>query len=88
MKVIVLYRDNSDHGRAVTEFARDFEHQTDKTVELFDVDTREGDDKAKAYDVTSYPAVLALKDDGQLLKLWADPMLPRIQEVSFYAAEK
>ncbi|MDX1766292.1 MAG: hypothetical protein R3313_05060 [Candidatus Saccharimonadales bacterium] len=88
MKVFVLYRENSDHGRSVVEFARDFEHQTDKTVELFDMDSREGYEKARLYDITSYPAVVAVKEDGQVLKVWNDPMLPRIQEVSFYAEEK
>jgi len=88
MNVFVLYQENSDHGRAVTEFARDFEHQTDRSVELLDMNTREGDEKAKLYDITSYPAVVAVKDDGQVLKVWNEPMLPRIQEVSYYAAEK
>ena len=87
MKVLVLYRDNSDHSRAVTDFARDFEHQTQKKVELVDMDSREGDQKAQLYDITHFPAVVAVKDDGQLLKTWNEDLLPRIQEVSYYAEE-
>ncbi len=87
MKVFVLYRDNSDHSRAVTDFARDFEHQTNRQIELVDVDSKAGDDKAKLYNITSYPAVIAVKEDGQLLQIWADPMLPLIQEVSYYASD-
>ena len=68
MKVFVLYHEDSDHARAVTEFAHDFEHQTAKTVELFDMDTRDGVEKAKLYDITSYPAVVAVRDDAHCQK--------------------
>lgn len=86
MKVFVLYREKSDHARRVETFARDFEMQTNKEVELLDMDSREADEKAKIYGVVRYPAVVAARDDGQWLKTWDDPqMLPRIQEVDAYS---
>ncbi len=87
MKVVVLYRPNSEHARKVEDFARDFAHyQVDKKLELVSLDTRDGASTATLYDVMQYPAILALRDDGQILKEWEGDMLPMMNEISFYAA--
>ena len=87
MKLVVLYRPNSEHARKVEEFARDFSHShANKKLELVSLDTRDGASTATLYDVMQYPAVLVLKDDGQILKEWEGEMLPLINEVAYYSA--
>ena len=85
MRVVVVYRDMSDHGRAVTDFLRDFKSQTGKEVSGVDPDSPEGIDMCNAYDVVEYPTMLALADDGHMLNMWRGIPLPTISEVSFYA---
>lgn len=84
MKVVVLYRPNSEHARRVEEFAKDLQRVGAGKVELVNVDTRDGSSTASLYDVMSYPAVLALQDDGQLVKDWGRSTVPLVNEVSFY----
>lgn len=87
MKVVVLYHPQSEHARIVEQFARDFAHQTDKKLELLSLESRDGSAMATLYDVTKYPAILATKDDGSLLRMWAGSVLPLISEVSYYAQD-
>ncbi len=85
MKVVVLYRPNSEHARLVEEFIRDMEHQYHVgTVETVNIDSRDGWATASLYDVVEYPSILALTNDGQMLKLWQGDQLPRLQEVAYY----
>ena len=85
MKALVLYRSKSDHGREVEEFAHEYHRRTGKELELIEIDTKQGQDKARAYDITQYPAVLAIREDnGQALQLWQGQPLPTINNVSYY----
>lgn len=86
MKVVVLYRPSSDHSRTVEDFVHDLERRSaGSRVELINVDTRDGWSTASLYDVMQYPAILALKDDGQLLKDWQGNTMPPAGDVSYYA---
>ncbi len=86
MKVVVLYRPGSDHSRMVEDFVRDLERRNrgSSRVDLVNVDTRDGSATASLYDVMQYPAVLALQDDGQLLREWEGTTMPLLNEVSYY----
>jgi hypothetical protein len=86
MKVLVLYRPNSEYGHMVDDFVRDFQsqYQTNR-LEVLDVDSREGGAMASLYDVMSYPAILVLQTDGYLQKCWQGDSLPLIDEVAGYA---
>lgn len=84
MKLIALYRPNSDHARKVEEYARDFERQTKHRVLLTSTETREGAATATLYDIVNYPAILILQNDGQLLKEWQGEHLPLMNEVRGY----
>jgi hypothetical protein len=87
MKVVVLYRPNSEHSRKVEEFVRDFTHSNaDRRIELVSLDTRDGASTATLYDVMQYPAVLALGNDGSVLREWEGEMLPLMNEVAYYAS--
>lgn len=82
----MLYRPNSDHARVVEEFAKDFsKHHTGGKLNLVDLNTRDGSSTASLYDVMQYPAVLALTDDGQLIKEWEGERLPLMNEVAYYS---
>jgi len=87
MRVVVLYRPNSESAQAVEAFAAEFSRRyRDKKLELMNVDTRDGSAVASLYDVLQYPAVLALTDDGQIIREWQTAHMPLISEVSYYAA--
>ena len=81
----MLYRQRSDHARQVEDFVHDFSkrHASSK-VDLMDVDTRDGISTASLYGIMQYPAVLALTNDGQLLKQWQGDSLPLMDEVAYY----
>lgn len=84
MKVVILYRPNSESSRVVEDFAREFSRRyQDRKLELVSVDTRDGSATATLYDVMRCPAVLALADDGQILHEWEDSM-PLMNEISYY----
>jgi hypothetical protein len=84
MKVAVLYRSNSDHERSVSEFEREYEHRTGRSLHLYDINTRDGAAIATLYDVIQYPTVLATADDGQLMQMWQGGTLPLMNEVTYY----
>jgi len=86
MKVCILYRPNSEHARKVEEYSHDFSKTHGKEVQLVNLNTREGAATATLYDVVQYPAVLALKDDGELMKYWEGGQLPLMDELAFYAS--
>lgn len=87
MKVLVLYRPNSEHATAVETFVRDFEHQHDigGKIELVSVNTRDGAATAALYDIWQFPAILALAEDGRLLNMWIGEQMPLMDEVAGYA---
>jgi hypothetical protein len=85
VKVLILYRPNSEHARAVESFIRDFQtaHTSDK-LQVIDVDSREGSATASLYDIMQHPAVLALREDGSILKSWEGETLPLMNEIAYY----
>jgi len=86
MKVVILYRPNSEHGRIVDEYVHDFQARTGKKQpEALSIDTREGAALASLYDVLQYPAILVIQDDGFLQKSWEGDQLPLMDEVAAYA---
>lgn len=85
MKVVIVYKEASEHGREVREYLRDFSRRTGKVIEERDPYSIEGESFCRAYDVVEYPTMLALTDDGQVQHMWRGAPLPRIDEVSYYA---
>lgn len=85
MRVIVVYKDQTDYARSVIDFLRDFQHQTGHDVETMNPDSAEGIDFCQTYDIMEYPTMIALSDDGQMQNTWIGLPLPTISEVSFYA---
>ncbi len=84
MKVVVVYKDNSDHARAVYNFLRDYEIRIGRKLDTVDPDTRDGADFCRLYDVVEYPSVVAITDTGILQQMWRGIPMPLISEVSYY----
>ncbi len=84
MRVLILYHPNSEHAGKVLDYARDYKRFKNKEIELLSLETVEGAELAKLYDITNYPAVIVTKDDGQIQKIWQDINLPLMNELEAY----
>lgn len=84
MKVVVVYKDESDHARTVLDFLRDFERQTGHSLETLNPETADGAQFCRVYDIVEYPTVIALSDDSVMQNMWRGLPLPTISEVSYY----
>jgi hypothetical protein len=87
MKVVVLYRPNSEYARQVEEFVRGLQTQhnvDERHLQVLDYDSREGAATASLYDVMSQPSILVIGDDGGYVKSWAGGNLPLMEEVAGY----
>lgn len=87
MKVLVLYRPNSEFARRVEEFIHDLRerHNIDeRQLEVLDYDSREGAATASLYDVMAQPCIVVVGDDGGYVKSWQGSDLPLLEEVAGY----
>ncbi len=84
MRVMVLYRDQTDYARTVIDFLHDFSHQTGHELEVLDPDSAEGMLFCDTYGIVDYPTVIAMSDDGVMQNTWSGLPLPTISEVSYY----
>jgi len=85
MKTYVIYKDASDHARAVIDYLRDFERQTGKTLNVIDPESSEGASLCRTYDVVEYPTIVATDNNGIMQQMWRGLPLPTISEISYYA---
>ncbi len=85
MRTVILYHPNSEFAGLAEDYNRDYERRHyGQKIELISLETVEGAEMAKIYDVVRYPAILAVKDDGSLLKFWQDRPWPPLDEVAAY----
>lgn len=84
MKVVIVYKNDSDHARAVIDYLRDFERQTGHGLKTLEPETLEGEQFCRAYDIVEYPTVIAISDDSVMQNVWTGLPLPTISEVSYY----
>ncbi len=84
MRVVCVYREQSDHARAVEDWIREFERRTGKEIETMSPDGRDGVGFCESYDIVEYPTILALGDDGAVLDMWRGDSLPLFDEVSYW----
>lgn len=87
VKLLILYRPNSEHDTDVQSFVREFQrrYEVGRKLELVSLNTRDGAATASLYDVVAYPAILVLGDDGSLVNFWQGMPLPLMDEVAAYA---
>ena len=84
MRLVILYRPNSEHGRSVETFIQDYKYRHGSRIEIVDIDSRDGVATATLYDIVQYPAILALANDGSVLQVWQGEALPLMDEVASY----
>ena len=82
----MLYQPSSDHERSAIDFHHDFTKQTQRSLDLVSLNTREGAEKARLYGVVQYPAILAVDNEGKMLKMW-EGKLPLINELSYFTLD-
>ena len=87
MRIVVIYKDQTDYARAVTDFLRDFKYQTGHDLEIMDPDTPEGIQFCDTYDIVEYPTIIAISSEGIMQNFWSGLPLPTISEVSFYVQQ-
>lgn len=80
----MLYHPQSDHLGRVESFVHDFKRFKNKKVEKVSLETVEGAEIAKLYDVVRYPAVLIIGPEGKLQKVWQEETMPLMDEVDAY----
>lgn len=84
MYLAILYHPDNEYARATEELAEELKNQTDRKIEFFDVDTKEGVERATNYGVVDYPAFVVLTDDGQVYYMWQGSALPSIALITSY----
>lgn len=85
MRTVIVYKDERDYTRQVTDYLRDFTRQTGHEIETINPDTPDGASFCRTYDIVEYPTIVAISDTGTLQQMWRGLPLPTISEVSFYA---
>jgi len=86
MKLLVLYRPDSEHASRTESFLREFSQRYPdiNRIDVLDLNTRDGAATASIYDVMQYPALIAATDDGIAQQVWQGDMLPLMSDVSSY----
>jgi hypothetical protein len=87
MRVVVIYKKDTDYERTVLDFLRDFEYQTGHILETMDPESTDGYRFCEAYDIVEYPSIVVVSDDSRLQNMWKGMPLPTISEVSYYAGQ-
>ena len=85
MKVVCVWRDNTEYAREVSEWLHDFERATGLSVESLDPDTIDGESFARVHDVMQYPSLVTVDDRGAILRSWSGLPFPSFDQVSYYA---
>lgn len=84
MRVVVVYKQQTDYARQVQMFLDDFKRLTGHDLETLDPESLPGISFCETYDVMQYPSLIALSDDGQIQNQWNGLPLPTMSEVSYY----
>lgn len=84
----MFYRPNSEFAHGAEMYVKEFERRSGRTIEVIDIDSREGIQKASLYSVLDYPAFVAVADDGHFLQAWSGKPLPVMNELQAFAEIK
>lgn len=87
MKILVFYRQNSEHARTVEEYLRDLTRLHDihdQDIKIIDPNTRDGASDASLYDILSFPGLVVTDGYGRFVHGWSGE-LPLMDELMSYA---
>lgn len=85
MRLVIVYREQSEHRLMVETFIRDYKYRTGMDVETIDPDTRDGVAFCRTYDIVECPTIIALTNEGSVYQLWRGTNFPTISEVATIA---
>jgi hypothetical protein len=89
MRVVMLYRPNSEFARQAEEYMTDFHrfHPGEK-IEILNIDSVEGSHTVQLYGVIEFPAVIAVSNDGVMQQMWQGiDRLPLMNDLAYYAQQ-
>ncbi len=82
MTITIMYRSNSEMYRPVKEFIELTNRRyPGKEIEEIELDSREGSELAKLYNIDVYPGIVVKSDSGSVLGTWKGLPMPLIDEV-------
>ena len=85
MKVVVLYHPAGEGALEIEAYAREYASlRPGNKLELISLETPKGAQLAELYQINNYPAILAMSNDGSLLRLWEGGSLPLMSELTAY----
>ena len=84
MRVVVVYKEHSDHAREVNDYLRDYFKATGRELETLDPESPRGESFCKANDIVEYPTIIAVNDFGSMIQVWPGRPLPQISQISYY----
>ena len=87
MKLLVIYKPDSEYARSVETFVHDFEKRHGslvRKIEVVNSQSRDAMATMSLYDIMQQPVIMALTDDGQLLQHWTGPDMPLLDDVASY----
>jgi hypothetical protein len=89
MRIVVLYRPESEDAREIEEYLADFQRfHPGEVLDTFNIDSIEGSEIAHLYGIMEHPTILALKDDGQMQQMWTGiDKLPLMNDLAYYAQQ-
>lgn len=85
MRIVCVWRDNTEYAREVENWIRDFQSQTGNDIESLDPDSVDGSSFARASDIVEYPTLAVVDDRGAMLQMWRGLPLPSFDQVTYYA---
>jgi len=87
MRIVAVWRDNTDYAREMTEWIQEFERETHRKVESLDPDTVDGEIFVRAREIVQYPSIVVVDGRGAVLRMWAGRPLPAFDEVIYCLGE-
>jgi len=88
MKVVILYKPNSEHDSLVQGYVREFVRRTGKALKIINAESREGISLAKLYDALQFPALIATRDNGEFVQIWPEfEKWPTMNELTYYTQD-
>lgn len=89
MRIIVLYRPESEHARIVEEYIVDFgRFHPGLPIETQNIDSIDGSRLVQLYGIMDYPAIVAATNDGSAQQIWVGAdKLPLMNDLAYYAQQ-
>ena len=86
MRIVVVYKQFSDHAREVDEWIHEFEQRSGRELEKLDPEMPDGESFCTAREIMEYPTIAVVDSDGKTYEMWRGSPLPVIDEVMGYIA--